>query len=397
MHDAGLIRGRMPSGIRRRPQVNLRLPITGGKLDKALDEGLLRGWNISRMNEDWKTILAHEKHIPPPCLVRIPNQHPRNSFQILSKNDPSKSAMKTNLQRTFGIAFALLMSPALFAEEPTPEIAGLQKAAADFVTAYNSKDSAAIAALFTENGEIADLTGGELISGRDQVKARYDEVFADDPDQIAIEVDSVRLVAPNLAIEDGIYHLTPAADEHAPPTSTSYTAVLMKNGEGTWQIASTRSLKNVTDSAGQLSDLAGALKGEWTSRTSDGIQLDLAFGWDSSGKFLTGEMLTTAADSEPQEGSIRIGWDAARKSIVSWMFDAAGGSTHGVWTPTENGWLIRSEGTTAEGETLNSSQELTADGKETLIWVATNRIIDGEKQPDKTLRIVRQAPEPAAE
>lgn len=80
----------MPSGIRRRPQVNLRLPITGGKLDKALDEGLLRGWNISRMNEDWKTILAHEKHIPPPCLVRIPNQHPRNSFQLLSKKRPFK-------------------------------------------------------------------------------------------------------------------------------------------------------------------------------------------------------------------------------------------------------------------------------------------------------------------
>ena len=34
---------------------------------------------------------------------------------------------------------------------------------------------------------------------------------------------------------------------------------------------------------------------------------------------------------------------------------------------------------------------------DTLIWAATNRVVDGEKQPDTTLRIVRQAPEPAAE
>ena len=303
--------------------------------------------------------------------------------------------MKTNLQLTAGIALALLMSPALFAEESSPEIVGLQKAAADFVTAYNNKDSDALAALFTEDGEIADLNGEELTSGRAQVKARYDGVFADDPAQIAIEVDSVRLVAPNLAIEDGTFHLTPADDEDAPPKSTSYTAVLMKNSEGIWQIASTRNIKDVTDAAGQINDLAKVLKGEWTSRSSDGVQLDLAIGWDASGKFLSGEMLTTIADAEPQPGSIRISWDTARKSIVSWMFDAAGGSTLGIWTPTGDGWMIRSEGTTAEGETLTASQNLTAEDRGTLIWSATNRIVDGEVQPDNTLRLVRQAPEPS--
>ena len=50
---------------------------------------------------------------------------------------------------------ALLALP-LLAEEPDPSIAGLQKAAADFVTAYNQQDAAAIAALFTEDGEMTD-------------------------------------------------------------------------------------------------------------------------------------------------------------------------------------------------------------------------------------------------
>jgi hypothetical protein len=42
----------MPSGIRRRPQVDLRLLVTGGKLNKALDEGPQRGWTIIRVKED---------------------------------------------------------------------------------------------------------------------------------------------------------------------------------------------------------------------------------------------------------------------------------------------------------------------------------------------------------
>lgn len=301
--------------------------------------------------------------------------------------------MKTAILLCLAFACALQVQ----AEEPSPEISGLQKAAVDFVTAYNNKDAAAIAALFTQDGEMADTTGKDLTSGRDEIKARYEEVFAEDSPSMAIEVDSVRLVAPNLAIEDGTFHLTPAGDGNAPPHSTHYTAVLMKNDQGEWKIASTRDLGDATDAAGQLADLESVLKGEWTSRTSDGVQLDLAIGWDPTGKFLLGETLATTADSEPQPGSMRIGWNAAKKCIVSWIFDADGGIVEGIWTPTEDGWMIRSEGTTAEGETVTVNQELIAEDKDTLIWAATNRVVDGVKQPNTKLRIVRQAPAPAAE
>lgn len=285
--------------------------------------------------------------------------------------------------------------PALLraADEPDPAMAGLAKAATAFVEAYNKKDAAAIAALFTADGEMADLNAEELSSGRDEIKARYEEIFGeDDAPKMAIEVRSVRLVAPNLAVEDGTVHLTPPGD-NAPPRSTTYTATLLKNDAGTWQIATTRNLGDATGPAGHLADLAEVLKGEWTCRNQDDVQLDLAFGWDSSGKYLSGEMLTTAADSEPQEGSIRIGWNAARQSVVSWIFDAEGGVMQGVWTPTDDGWLIRAEGTTAEGETVTANQELTRENKDTLIWKVTQKVIDGEKQSDSTLRLVRQAPD----
>jgi uncharacterized protein (TIGR02246 family) len=301
--------------------------------------------------------------------------------------------MKTSIHLC--LAFACILQ--VRAEEPNPDIVALQKAASDFVAAYNNKNAAALAALFTQEGEISDITGKDLTSGRSEIQARYEEVFAGDSPSMAIEVDSVRLVAPGLAVEDGTFHLTPAGDGNAPPHSTKYTAVLLRNDKGAWEIATTRDLGDATDAADQLADLEAVLKGEWTSRTSDGVQLDLAIGWDPTGKFLLGETLATVADAEPQPGSMRIGWNAVKKCIVSWIFDADGGVVQGFWTPTEDGWIIRSEGTTAEGETVTVNQELTTEDKDTLIWAATNRVLDNVKQPNTKLRIVRQAPEPAAE
>ena len=304
--------------------------------------------------------------------------------------------MKPPTPLAAGFLLALLAASGLRAqEEPSPEIAGLQQAAADFVLAYNAKDAAAIAALFTENGEMADLRAEDTTTGRAGIQARYAEIFAaGDTPAVAVEVDSVRLVGKDLAIEDGTVHFTPPG-ENAPAKSTAYTAVLQKNEAGAWQIASTRALADTTGAAGQLAELASALKGDWTAMR-DGLRLDLAFGWDGSGNFLAGEMLATTADGDPQTTTMRLGWDAARKAITWWSFDDDGGFAKGDWTATDDGWLIRTEGSTADGESTSASQSLVPEGKDTLLWTAKDRLVDGEKLPDVELRLVRRAPEPAA-
>jgi len=304
--------------------------------------------------------------------------------------------MKPPRYLTTGIALAMCSHAGLRAEEPSPEIAGLQQAAADFVTAYNRKDAAALAALFAENGEITDLAGKDITSGRAGIKARYEEIFADkDAPSIAIEVASVRLVTPGLAIEDGTFHLDLPGDDE-PVRSTTYTAVLVRDGASGWRIASTRSLEDVTDAAGQLADFAADLKGDWTCQ-KEGMRIDFAFGWDSTGKFLTGEALVTRSDIEPQTTSMRIGWDGARKTITWWTFDSEGGFSKGDWTPTDEGWLLRTEGTTADGEATSGTGHLVFEGKDTMVWKATDRLVDGEKLPDNEMRFVRPAPVPAEE
>ena len=303
--------------------------------------------------------------------------------------------MKTTLSAGLALAFASTIG--LAADPPSPEIEGLEKTATDFVAAYNRKDAAALAALFTEKGEIADTHADDVTAGRADIKARYEAIFAaPNAPQIAIEVASVRLVGDGLAIEDGTVHATPPGED-AVPRSMNYSAVLQKGGDGKWFIASTRDLDDATDAAGQLADLANQLKGDWTCQ-KDGVRLDLAFGWDDSGKFLSGEMLATTSDTKSLTTTIRIGWDAAKKTIVWWTFDDGGGFGKGDWTQLDDdSWLIRTEGTSADGERISATQSLKFDGKDAFLWNSHDRLVDGEKQADVDLRVVRQTPEPEAE
>lgn len=301
------------------------------------------------------------------------------------------------LTNSVGIALvALFTHSGLRAEDPSMEIAGLEKAAADFIVAYNDKNAAGLAAMFMEKGEITDLNAQDVVTGRKDIQAKYEAIFENkDAASIAVEVDSVRLVTENLAIEDGTLHFTSPGSDF-PTRSSTYTAVLQKNQEGVWQIASTRNLQDVTTAAGHLADLAKSLKGDWTCQ-SDGVRYDIAFGWDDSGNFLTGEMLATRPDSDPLTTTIRFGWDAGREVLTSWKFDSRGGFAKADWAPTETGWQIRTEGTTADGESMTANQSLTFEGADTFIWKGKERLIDEESQPEVDLRIVRQAPEPDPE
>lgn len=283
--------------------------------------------------------------------------------------------------------------PAAAAEEEGSELDGLREAAASYVIAYNEQDAEALAALFTEDAEISNAAGDVSVVGREAIQAHFEEVFADgEPDSIAVEVESVRFVAPGVALEDGTAHHNPPGGEETQPQSFTYTAVLTQGDDG-WLVASSRTLAEVSSPAAHLSDLASVLVGEWTSFL-DEARLDLAFGWDPTGHFLVGEMLTTGPDAEAQMGSMRFGWNPSLNSIVAWNFDSRGGRSKATWTPTEDGWLVHNSGTTADGEPTSVVQNLRVESDHELTWTASHRVINGEAIPDREIRIVRQTPEP---
>ena len=278
----------------------------------------------------------------------------------------------------------------LFCASPPPSVESLGKAAARFVAAFNTKDAATIAGLFLPSGEIIGRNGDE-IRGREDIEAFYKDLFAGEAvPQIALEASSVRLVTPGVAIEDGVVHLTIAENE--PVKSVSYSVTQIKQPDGSWLIASSRDHLEVTAPSEHLKPLVW-LAGEWTYEGDDGVRMQLAIDLDNSGNFLIGEAVAINPEGDLQTTSLRIGWNPATSSVFWWTFDSDGGNASGQWTRSGDGWLVRTSGITADGETNAATQKITMDGGDTIVWVATDRVRAGETQPDSTLRFVRRAPD----
>lgn len=280
--------------------------------------------------------------------------------------------------------------PVEAADAADADLESLGKAAERFVEAFNKKDAAALAALFLPTGEIIRREG-EAIHGREEIEAYYKEIFeGEEVPQVALEASSVRLVAPGVAIEDGVVHFSKGGEEDE-VKSIRYSATQIKQADGTWLVASTRDEEEVTPSSEHIKPLLG-LAGEW-SFENDGLRMELALDLDESGNFLLGEAVTTDPEGDQQSTSLRIGWNPACSSLYWWTFDSDGGNASGQWTRSDEGWLIRSSGVTADAEINAATQRLKMDGGDTLVWSSTDRVMAGEAQPDVELRFVRRAPD----
>lgn len=302
--------------------------------------------------------------------------------------------MKTHLPPLAAIFVGTLVcSPAGRAQDDpnADKLEKLASSATAFVEAYNQGDAAGLAALFLPDGEIT-LADGDVVSGREEIEAFYDEVFAgeDDP-QAALEAGAVRFVTPTIAIEDGTFHVTAPTGEVA---SHNYTAIQVQQDDGSWLTASVRdSLEDTAPPSEKMLALEW-LVGDWEVER-DGVTTWLAFDWSESGPFIDGRALTEEPGEASTAATWRIGWDARREGYVSWGFDALGGFNRSEWTATDTGWLLRTQGVTADGEDNRSTQMLEpSESGESIDWTKRDQVIGGELQPDLKVTIVRRPPAP---
>ena len=95
-------------------------------------------------------------------------------------------------------------------QDSSPEVAAIRAGSEAFVAAFNKQDAKAIAALWTEDGEYIEESGRRF-AGREAIEKGYAELFVGNPAaQMKIAIDSLRLVGPNAAIEDGRAIIEPA-------------------------------------------------------------------------------------------------------------------------------------------------------------------------------------------
>jgi len=299
--------------------------------------------------------------------------------------------MKFELHPLLALLSGALLLP-LSAQEKDPA-AELAKVAERFVAAYNEKNLENILALYTSDAEMIDEIDGLSASGLEAIRRVFESSFRQFPDRrIALEVNQVRQVAENVMIEEGITRFSGEVPNEE-GDAIAYSAVLVRHPEKSWQIASSREIAARSAVVDPLEGLY-PLEGDWIVQ-GDQMQMELSLALSESGRFLVGRALASTPEAGAMETEIRIGFDPAAGQVRWWTFDDLGGFGQGAWQAIENGWMIRSNGVTADGETTAAIQRLLFDEDDTIVWDSTDRFLNGVAQPDLQLRLVRRPPAPA--
>jgi uncharacterized protein (TIGR02246 family) len=282
--------------------------------------------------------------------------------------------------------------PAAAAKNPEEE--AIQQSARAFEAAYRAKDADAIAAGFTEQGEVVDVHGN-VVRGRAVIAEEFRRIFQEHPEgRMTIAIRSIRFPSPGVAVEDGT---TTVVRKNTPPIQERYAAVQIKI-DGRWLVASTRDLVPNTVMI-PIPDRLKPLEfliGDWVDESPD-MMVSGSYRWGEGRQFLTHEFMVKHVGQALLKGTQRIGWDPLRHTIMSWTFDSKGGHSEANWTWDRNHWLIKMHGVGADGQTSSATVFLTPLNRDAYRWESTDRVIGGEAAPDTTVTIVRKPPMPQAE
>jgi len=273
-----------------------------------------------------------------------------------------------------------------------PDEAAIRRNVAAFLQAYNSGDAKTLAALFASDAEIV-AENGDTQTGRDAIEEQFAGLFKAFPKtHMSVEVKTIRLVSPTVAIENGAattLHDTLMAAEHS-----RYEVVHVKQ-DGGWLMASARDLPDETASGEEELKQLGWMIGEWVDESPEELVVT-SYRWSDGHHFIISDFTTRVQGRPTISGTQRIGWDPLAKKIRSWVFDSEGGFGEATWTHDGNQWIIKASGVTNDGRAASATRVIARVNKHTMTWESRDREVDGERQPNLgPFTIVLKPPAPA--
>lgn len=262
-----------------------------------------------------------------------------------------------------------------------------------FINGYAARDSEAIGNLFTEDAEFLDEFGVRTV-GRQAIVAHFTETLVAYPEAVieSIDITNVRQLSDTVALEEGV--VTSAADPFAPRATAKYAAIHKKGDDGVWRIDVLKDFpREELGRQEQLAQLAWMV-GQWVNEDSDSV-VRSDCDWSEDGNFLLRKFSVKMHNGMELTGVQRTGWDPVHQKLRSWTFDSEGGFFTGIWTKSDDGWILTSSGVTAEGETVTSTAVYQIIDAEMITWQFQNLIVGDEVRAEmQPVTMVRQPPEP---
>ncbi|MCO8122345.1 nuclear transport factor 2 family protein [Stieleria sp. TO1_6] len=263
-----------------------------------------------------------------------------------------------------------------------PEIAKIQAAVAAYVDAFNSKDVDKLIALWSADGVYASQTQGEQIAGQAALRSEFTAILtAESVPQLSVESDSIEFLSPNVAVEQGTATLHRDGQPATADDQTQYSAVYIKqNGNWILDRVSEQSVESAPSHFEQLQALEWMV-GQWSCQ-GEGWAVEFDCDWTSHRNYISREYKIIDEAGVESSGIQIIGWDAKQKQIRSWLFDSDGGFVSGEWTRHDQGWMVQSVATLADGTQGSSTSLIDPIDDNSYSWQKINRVVDGEVLPN---------------
>lgn len=275
---------------------------------------------------------------------------------------------------------ACLFGPITNKASASDDVAGVRKAIASYVEAFNKGDAAAVTAHWSESGEWIDPSG-KPIQGRDAILVEMKTYFADEKKPKIELLDlSVRFLAPSVAVEQGTALVTRPGEV---VSESEYMAIHVHEN-GKWHLSSVRELASKPlpppSHYEQLQELEWLI-GDWVD-DQGGATVTMRGEWTANRNFISRSFTVLIEDRIDMSGTQVIGWDPAAETIRSWVFDSDGGFTEGVWSRRDDGWSVRSVGVLPDGRKASMVNIIRVIDKDTFTLQSVGREVDGELLPN---------------
>jgi uncharacterized protein (TIGR02246 family) len=295
--------------------------------------------------------------------------------------------MKTFRVLWTGVICAAALPVALWADEEA-----VRQSLRGYVEAFNKQDVDGVAKAWAEDAEHVDRQTGERTTGRDVITADLAESFKTRSGmRLSGRVDHVRMIKPDVAAIDGVTTVNSPGEE---PEESTFSGIVVQT-EGRWviQLLEESPVPSPADARDALRELEW-LVGRWVDE-SETATVATSVRWSPSEAFLIRSFAVETDEGLDREGTQVIGWDPRAKQIRSWTFDSDGSFGDAVWTRTDDGWLIRSTQTLADGRAASGTYVFTMESHDELSVQLIGHEIEGEPQPaGPAIRVVRVADEP---
>ena len=215
-----------------------------------------------------------------------------------------------------------------------------------YVAAFNKGDAAAVAEHWSKDGVFINRTTGDRLVGREAIEASFHEMFADGPvGELHVEVESIRIVRPDVAVEDGTVRFVP---QIGPVDTTSYTAINVWE-KNEWKLDSIRETASPSPPTNYdvLSEWEWMV-GYWTDEL-DEWRVESNCEWSANRNFLTRSFKVVKDDKIQIQGVQVIGYDPITNTFRCWVFHSGGGFGEGTIEFKNDRFVLASTGNDSQG------------------------------------------------